>query len=268
MATAEENLILKNWRQQEKNFIDNLFTCRKRPTKASVHELRVAVKRLRSYLRLKKQITGQEWKGSFSNILILFKSFGQVSDLDMSITLIKQQERKEQLSFQKFRDHLSVNRALNRKWVKQDAMKFNTRELDILTDQFNLDLTDKEICEKILHYSVLKIKKVKILSKHFQKNSHKIRKQLKDVYSWIKICPKDFIEHFIRIRSLDQMLKYLGGWQDHYVLRKKINQFSAEISQSEEKTLLKTMENKLADIQDDFLEKAKHKWKTVLQHST
>ena len=62
----EENLILKNGREQERVFIDNLLTCRKRPTKDSVHDLRVAVKRIRSYLRLKKQISGDDWKESLS----------------------------------------------------------------------------------------------------------------------------------------------------------------------------------------------------------
>jgi len=54
------NLILKNWLQQEKIFIDNLMLSRKRPTKISVHDLRVAVKKMRSYLRLKQQFTGEE----------------------------------------------------------------------------------------------------------------------------------------------------------------------------------------------------------------
>jgi len=264
----EDNLILQTWREQKKIFTDNLLISRKRPTKGSVHDLRVAVKKIRSYLRLKKKISGEDWKELFSTILALFKSFGQLGDFDMSLTLIRQQERKEHLSFDNFRAYLNVNRALTRQWVKKDAIKFNDQELDMLTQQFNLDLTDKEICDKIIQCSIVKIKKVKILSRHFQKNAHKIRKQLKDVYHWIKICPKKFTENFIRIKSLDQMLKYLGSWQDHYVLRKKINQYSKDLAKNEEKTILKTLENKLADGQDDLLAKAKHKWKEMIAQAT
>ena len=264
---SEDNLILQNWRQQEKIFTDNLLVSRKRPTKSSVHDLRVAVKKIRSYLRLKKQISGEDWKELFSTILALFKSFGKLGDFHMSLTLIRQQERKEHLSFDNFRDFLSVNRALTHKWVKQDAIDFNLDELDALGQQFNRNLTDKEICEKILHCSLLKIKKVKILSKHFEKNAHKIRKQLKDVYNWIKICPKDFTENFIRIKSLDQMLKYLGSWQDHFVVRKKINQYSKELAKNEEKEILKILDTKLADVQDDLLTKAKQKWKAMIDQA-
>jgi CHAD domain-containing protein len=59
------NLILKNWLQQEKVFNDNLILSRKRPTKISIHDLRVAVKKMRSYLRLKQQFAGEEWKNRF-----------------------------------------------------------------------------------------------------------------------------------------------------------------------------------------------------------
>ena len=264
----EDNLILQNWRQQKKNFTDNLLISRKRPTKVSVHELRVAVKKIRSYLRLKKEISGGDWKELFSTILALFKSFGKKSDFGMSITLTRQYERKEQLSVDNFRKWLNVNRALTRQWARQDAIKFNIQELDILDQQFNLVLTDKEICEKILECSIVKIKKAKTLSKHFQKNAHKIRKQLKDVHHWLKICPKDFTVNFIRMGALDQMLKSLGSWQDHYVLRRKINQYTKDLASNEEKEILKILDTKLGGAQDDLLPKAKHKWKSVIDQAT
>ena len=109
------NLILKNWLQQEKIFNENLILSRKRPTKISVHDLRVAVKKMRSYLRLKQQFNGDGWKEAFSKISALFKSFGRLRDHDMSLTLIRKLERKELLSFIFFKEYLSVNRSLTRK---------------------------------------------------------------------------------------------------------------------------------------------------------
>lgn len=260
---VEDNLILQNWRLQKKVFTDSLLICRKRPTKGSVHDLRVAVKRIRSYLRLKKRISGDDWKGLLSGILALFKSFGKLSDFEMSITLIRQQERNENLSFENFREYLNVNRVLTRKWVRRDAIKFNTGELDALDQQFNFDLTDQEICEKIIQYSLSKIKKVEMLSRHFQRNAHKIRKQLKDVYHWLRICPEDFTENFIRMKPFDQVLKNLGSWQDHDVLRKKIDQYTKDLATNEEKGILKALDTKLAGLQVDLLKKAKSKWKAA-----
>jgi hypothetical protein len=167
---AGTNLILKNWLLQEKLFNENLILSRKRPTKISVHDLRVAVKKMRSYLRLKEELTGDKWKDSFLKISALFKSFGRLRDYDMSLTLIRKLERKESLSFIFFKEYLSVNRSLTRKWAKQDALKFNEQEPDVFNKQFNsLQGSNEEVCEKIIQLSALKIKKVKTLAKHFQK---------------------------------------------------------------------------------------------------
>ena len=252
------------WLQQKKVFIDNLLVSRQRPTIASVHDLRVSIKKIRSYLRLKEQITGDKWKESFSSISALFRSFGVMRDFNMSLALLRQQEHKKFLLFPFFKEYLFVNRSLGRKWARQDAIRFNENELDVFDQQFNLDLTDKELCEKIIEASLLKIKKVKELIKHFQKNAHKIRKRLKDVYNWVKISPKDFDKKFINIEALDQMLKHLGNAQDHFVFRKKIAHHIKDLPANKENLHLKALQKKLKTIQNEFLEKAKNKWKEVM----
>lgn len=260
---ASNNLILKNWLLQEQNFNDNLILSRKRPTKISVHDIRVAVKKLRSYLRLKEEITGAKWKESFLKISALFKSFGRLRDYDMSLILMRKLERKELLSFIFFKEYLSVNRSLTRKWAKQDALKFNDQEPDVFNQQFNfLQSSDEEVCEKIIQLSALKIKKVKTLAKHFQKNAHEIRKQLKDVYYWLKICPKD--PGFINIRVLHRILSYLGNWQDHFILKKKIKQYIQDLpKRNEEKVMLKNFEKKLVHSQKEVLDRAIKKWDEI-----
>ena len=262
-SMASNNLILKNWLLQEQNFNDNLILSRKRPTKISVHDIRVAVKKLRSYLRLKEEITGAKWKESFLKISALFKSFGRLRDYDMSLILMRKLERKELLSFIFFKEYLSVNRSLTRKWAKQDALKFNDQEPDVFNQQFNfLQSSDEEVCEKIIQLSALKIKKVKTLAKHFQKNAHEIRKQLKDVYYWLKICPKD--PGFINIRVLHRILSYLGNWQDHFILKKKIKQYIQDLpKRNEEKVMLKNFEKKLVHSQKEVLDRAIKKWDEI-----
>ena len=262
-SMAANNLILKNWLLQEQNFNDNLLLSRKRPTKISVHDIRVAVKKMRNYLRLKEELTGDKWKESFLKISALFKSFGRLRDYDMSLTLIRKLERKELLSFIFFKEYLSVNRSLTRKWAKQDALQFNDHEPNAFNQQFNsLKSSDEEVCEKIIQLSALKIKKVKTLAKHFQKNVHEIRKQLKDVYYWLKICPKD--PGFINMKVLHRILSYLGNWQDHFILKKKIKQYIQDLpKRNEEKVMLKNFEKKLVLSQKEILDRAIKKWDEI-----
>ena len=262
-SMAGNNLILSNWLLQQNNFNENLILSRKRPTKISVHDIRVAVKKMRSYLRLKEELTGNKWKESFLKISVLFRSFGRLRDYDMSLILLRKLERKEFLSFIFFKEYLSVNRSLTRKWAKQDALKFNDQEPDAFKQQFNsMHGSDEEVCEKIIQLSALKIKKVKMLAKHFQKNAHEIRKQLKDVYYWLKICPKD--PGFINIRVLHRILSYLGNWQDHFILNQKIKQYIQDLpKKNEEKVMLKNFEKKLVLSQKEVLGRAIKKWDEI-----
>jgi CHAD domain-containing protein len=262
----ENNPIIKSWRREETNFKDNLFVSRKRPTKDAIHDLRVAVKRMRSYLRLNEQISGEKWKQTFLKISILFKSFGRLRDFDISLTLTRKQEKKEQSSFIPFKEYLCVNRSLARKWVKQDATSFNETEPKVFEQWLTLfsGLPEAETYEKIISAAGLKLKKAKSLTKQFQKNAHDIRKQLKDVYYWLKICPKDQVENFLDLKALDRMLTYLGDWQDHFILQKKIKNYCKELpKKNEEKVALREFEKKLADSQEEILEKAIKKWQEI-----
>jgi hypothetical protein len=83
---------------------------------------------MRSYLRLKQQLNDEEWKESFSKISALFKSFGRLRDYDIVTYTHKKIGTKELLSFIFFKEYLSVNRSLTRKWSKQSAINFDEHE--------------------------------------------------------------------------------------------------------------------------------------------
>ena len=60
------------------------------------------------------------------------------------------------------------------------------------------------------------------------------------------------------------MLKHLGAAQDHFVFREKIEQHIKDLPENEENSHLKALSKKLKSIQNEFLEKAKDKWKEVM----
>ena len=261
---SEENIILKSWLQQKKVFIDNLVISCKRPTKDSVHDLRVAIKKKRSYLRLNEEFTKEEWRTSFSEIKQLFRSFGRLRDFDMSLDLARRSERKWQMSLLSFKQYLNTNRSLTRRWAKRSAINFNEQQLifDFPFSFFN-NLSIVEITEKITDLSNEKIKKVKRLKKHFHKNAHEIRKQLKDVLYWLKICPKDVMDNIFDVKHLDQCLKYLGNWQDQFIFKRKIRQYKKELASKDEKQILAELEKNINNVQKDLLQKAGRKLSSI-----
>lgn len=256
----EQNLILKNWLQQKKLFIENLVISRKLPTKDSVHDLRVAVKKMRSYLRLNEEFIKEDWRPSFSEIRELFRSFGRLRDFDMSLDLVRKSERKWQISLPAFKQYLIVNRSLARRWAKKNAINFNEQQ-PLFNVQFTFfdGLTASQVFEKIIALSNEKVNRTKRLKKHFHKNAHEIRKQFKDVLYWVKILPKDVAAAVVDVKQLDHCLKYLGNWQDQFIFRKKIRHYAKELAAKNEKAILNELEKGIIDTQLDFLEKAKKK---------
>ena len=117
-----------------------------------------------------------------------------------------------------------MNRTISvrRKWAKQNALKFNEHEPENFNELFKLITgSNSEISEKIIQLSGLKIKKVKNLAKHFHKNAHEIRKQLKDLYYWLKICPNELAENFVNMKVLDRGTELPGQLSRSFHSQKK-----------------------------------------------
>lgn len=264
----DENLIAKNWLQQLKVFTENLIVCRNRPTREAVHDLRVSIKRMRSYLQLKQKLKDEEWEDQFTNTSALFKSLGKLRNFDMSLTLIRQSGYKELSNFISFTQYLSLNRNLARSLAKQEAIKYNEHELNSFDQQFRslgIEMQDEKACEKIIQLSREKIKKIRSIDDQFEDNAHEIRKMLKIIYYWLKICPEDLADDAISLKGLDKVLNNLGKWQDYFILRKKINQFNKDQPVEKlEKEKLKQLMNELANEQAELLDKARKKWNDIV----
>ena len=256
---ADDNLILKNWREQELVFIENLNICRKRPTIDAIHDIRVAIKKMRSYLRLKDLFNEATWKDEFSNIAVLFKSTGRLRDLDKSLQVIRQYEQKGSVTYPFLKQYLNKTRGLVRNWIKKEAQEFDLQTGELVNQLRSLSVTDAQIIQTIIEETAEKIRKVKILGKHIQKKAHEMRKQLKDILYWVKLCPEDLIEKSIAIKALDKFIDNLGQWQDHAVLRRKLKHYRKEMAMTEEKDQLKDLDKELEEEQDKILHKAKDK---------
>jgi len=258
---STENFILLNWDEQLKNFNTNLLIIRQRPIKKSVHDLRVAVKKMRSFLRLKEEITGDAWEEQFSPVKTLFKTSGKQRDFEMSLSLLLKYQKKENLSLPSFKKFLQVNKSLTQQWTKKAALKFNDSQLLPGTNSIHSSLaalSNEELINKIKLLAQNVIKNVNRLTKDINKNAHEIRKRLKYLYYWLTICPYNPVNDLIEIKLLDKILQNLGDWQDNFIFSKKIKHFRKEwlVKKSIEAKTAEMLEKKISNKKDELLNKA------------
>ena len=259
---AEDLFILKSWNEQIDIFNDNLQVIRHKPTKKSVHDIRVSVKKLRSYLRLRDELTSEKWTDEFNSIKIFFQTLAKERDFEMAVSLLYSYQRREKETLQHFKKFLQTSGRLTRRWSRQAALDFNNEQLQILTNSFHLSLSalsDEQIINKIKELAIKILKKVKKLASSFKKNIHEIRKLLKDLYYWLKACPENPISDTLKLKLLEKILDDMGRWQDYFIFLNKLKDFKKEFSVkgSNEFDVIKTCEEKIKKIQNELLNKIK-----------
>lgn len=253
-----ENFILQTWNEQLIIFLHNFRIVRQKPTKKTVHDLRVSVKRIRSLLRLREKITGETWKEQFAPVKALFILSGKQRDFEMSLFILSKFHRKENLASPLFKNYLQKNKAMTRQWTKKAAMEFNDDPLQLLTSSMNSSLsalTNEELIMKIKKITEDALKTVGLLASDLNKNAHEIRKLLKDIYYWLIVCPYNPVNDYIEIKSLDKILHNLGERQDNFIFHKKLKYFKKEylVKKSKEAETVKLLEKEASEVQNELL---------------
>lgn len=261
--------IVKYWDQQITILSESLDILRQKPRKVPTHNLRVSIKKIRSYLRLWQEFTGEKWKSEFEQVKKLYRSVGKFRDLGMSQLILLRLQRKENITLRSFRKNLGSLCAISRRWLTQAANEFETGKTDLLFARVHesfSSLADEEIKNKINSLVEKSLEKVRDLMDHFRKNSHEIRKLLKDVYYWLKPYPRNPFFTADELKKLKKALDELGDRQDQFEFGKKLEHFRKEylVKGSEEFTKAKEIEIIIEKNQEDFLADAEKKLKELL----
>lgn len=265
----KNNYILIYWNAILVDFSENITRCKKRLTKKAIHDLRVDIKRIRSTLRFRKRLSGKKWKDNFKASKDLFKALGSVRDFDMSVSTLRKYSKNENLQFPELIKYLARRRTAQARKIKEDINLFD----HFLILQFNPEIyrfagpmSNLVIVRKIKLAVKSELKKTRALSKNFDKNIHQIRKQLKNVYYWLKMIPKEKFRDLIDIQILDKSLDKLGKWQDLFILKGNINSYLTTESPEElEKNSLRLFTRKISREQVQLAQKAKEEWNKLFK---
>lgn len=267
---ASSNFILQHWDEKKDIFLGFLFDLRKRPTRKTVHDIRVATKKERSYIRLCREITGSEKHQLTDPLKLFFRISGKCHDVEMSLVLLKKNTRKDPDKLPSFRKNLRALLLITRNATKSAAITFKESDFESLTEWIHSRLasfSDKDLTEKIGKVAAEMLIKIKELSSDFVDNAHPIRKLLKMLHYWLNACPDNPVFNKKEMKLMDEILTDLGDWRDNVVLSEKLKNFRKEylVKNTEEYEQAKKLETDLDAVLKELLTDAKKKTEELLK---
>lgn len=226
----EANFLLVLWHEQCTVFKDNLLIIREKMTRRALHDLRVAVKKLRSVIQFSGTFTDKPVTG-FGSIQQFFRITGKRRDVDISLALLRKTAAEEKVLVPSFQKQLKTMLIITGTPIREHAEYPYENELDDITTELEKVITgySAEKINKITEdLSSDLIREIISLQKDFTKNAHEIRKKLKQLFYWLQQCPVNPFFDKKQMRTLEKALKALGNWHDYYVVTQKLRSFRKE----------------------------------------
>ena len=221
------NPILINWRKEQKVFDENLSLLQKKLDKEAIHDLRVAIKKLRAYLELYSQlnkVTDPVESGP-QRLLYkteeLFDTIGRQRDVEICQEILTSFKEETNYSYPQFTLYLQAVLKITKAWSNQEIHRYKNKEIKkiafVLKQDNEIGDTGElnQFIQSIIRHSLGEIKS------QFKK-PHLLRKKLKSVYYWINLV-NDTSEYHPEL--LHSILDDLGSWQDKEVALQRIKHF-------------------------------------------
>lgn len=225
------NYLLQYWEDQTVVFLTNLEFIRRKPSKKAVHDIRVAVKKLKSCLLL---VSGERDQGNglqFDSIQQFFRVTGKYRDIDMSLSQLRKLGKEEKIDIPSLRKYLAVMLGVTRRQVTSQGGQPYETELKMISDLMNREISTvppEELIMRTEECAAVLLKEIKVLLEKFRQNAHPLRIRLKQLYYWLNQCPVNPFFDKRQMKLFDQILTALGNWHDYFVFREKIRRFRKE----------------------------------------
>jgi len=260
---ANGNPMLRHWHQEVAVFDKNLGLLQAQSVNAdAIHDLRVAIKKLRSYFKL--YLASFERKNTmelFSKTKELFSALGKHRNIGISRQLLLRYVDKSSSSLSSLILYLQLLQEQAADYTRRAIQQYDRTELTQLTallDREIAELSPEESKNKLKDSVAFSLKNVAHNSKHFDERYHLIRKDLKDVLYWTELFEDNLVLTSSQAKLVDKILDHLGRIQDHEVMIKNTRHFRKTILSkgNPEFALIKKIEDKAKRKQADLLEKA------------
>lgn len=263
--------ILSHWRKEQKTFQKNLTSLRQKLNKDAVHDIRVAIKKLRAWLELFHRCRSQQdpHLPPPEDLLLhtgnLFDIIGRHRDVEICLEQMAELKKKEGLACPPFTSYLNNLLKTTAGWANGAIHRYRNKELPrihFLLKQEAATLPCEDTCKN----------QIKALINELPariSRPHQLRKALKTIYYWIFLLED---KAPFQPDHLHKLLDDLGRWQDLEVLHQRMRHFRKDFLPKplEEFALLKKIEELLADRKKDLENRIKQqtrKWRRGVKES-
>ncbi len=200
----------------------------------TIHQMRVAVKKIRTIQKLKKHINFPSLikKPQFKTIKEIFAISGQLRDLQIQQNLLEAYRKKLKFSYQQLSEYLDKQQKvfeeeLYQKIRETDFVDFPDMQENEVIDDEN-DLPDIE--NESVDFLKLKINTINRLIFTLDRNDHihDLRKELKQLFFVLQFLKKHFAESNageIELKRLRKITDRLGHWNDRDVFDSMLQDF-------------------------------------------
>lgn len=223
MASAD--FIFTCWKKEQSSFNKKLSALRKHPGKNAVHDLRVAVKKLRAALELyfllsEKPLPEEPLKETEQ----LFSILGKQRDLEICLEIIDSFEKGTGKKYPEMKNYFRSVLPVAYEWTKRASRQYKKKELSAIAGLLKTG-------RKLIEQEELKLKIAGIINDHlsngriFYKKPHRLRQYLKKIYYWIKMVPGPLLINVNYEKELQGLLEDFGNWQNLAVFEMKLRHF-------------------------------------------
>jgi len=219
------NHLWLNWKKSQKDFEQNFARLQERIKTEAIHDIRVAIKKLRAYLELYRQLKKEpDYDYLFQGTGELFLTLGRYRDIEICISLIKELEKETTQSAKEFCNYLQFLLKTTRAWANQELHRYHQKELAKIAFLFKQDESLTDLVSFCHDLELIIREKLNETKKHFRQ-PHQLRKNLKEVYYWIALFPGENAVPDWHQQALHSILDDLGDWQNLSILEIRLKHF-------------------------------------------
>ncbi|MDJ1506435.1 CHAD domain-containing protein [Xanthocytophaga agilis] len=236
--------ILTQWNKQHNSFEKSLAVVQKELSSRAVHQLRVSIKKLRAFIKLTELVTKEkEHSERLPSTSYLFRMLGKYRELDLQLAAVSDADCPV---FKSHLQHLKMQTAHEIKAMLTHFQEKEITKLDTIIKTHLETKADKQALKKTKQYIREKDKNTQNQKEYFAKNTHLIRKRLKNIGYWLQVIPDQKILRQSTLKKLHQIVSMLGLAHDAQVLGIRIKHFRKDylVKGNSEIKILQQLERK------------------------